>query len=252
MCFSASASFGLGAVCVTVGVATLQRAREPDLMIAALPLLLGAHQMIEGVVWVTHAQGLGFVAAYAFIIVAVCFWPLYLPLAVWLSETDPRRRRIIVVLGAAGLFLDANAAITLAQGVDVDFASHHIAYELRAPRLIVFDYIYLGCAVAPLFVHSSAYMMAFGVLALLFFALSVVYFTPARYSVWCFFGALSSAIVWFFVTSRGAVRAGQTRRPETRFLFRAMQFAGPVRRESNEHAIAAHATRANREGARTR
>ncbi|MCC2111445.1 MAG: hypothetical protein KDJ16_05365, partial [Hyphomicrobiales bacterium] len=83
-------------------------------------------------------------------------------------------------------------------------------YELRAPRLVVFDYIYLGCAVAPLFVHRSAYLKAYGVLALLFFALSVTYFTPARYSVWCFFGALSSAIVWFFVTSRDAARVGQT------------------------------------------
>ena len=52
MCFSPQADFTAGAVITGVGVQTLRRVRvRRELIVGALPLLLGIHQLLEGFVW---------------------------------------------------------------------------------------------------------------------------------------------------------------------------------------------------------
>ena len=52
MCFSPQADFTAGAVVAGVGVQTLRRVRvRRELIVGALPLLLGIHQLVEGFVW---------------------------------------------------------------------------------------------------------------------------------------------------------------------------------------------------------
>lgn len=202
MCFSATASFAGGALCAAVGMMALTRARRPDMLIAAIPLILGVHQAIEGFVWVSRAQECGLYAAYAFVTIAFCLWPVYVPTAVWASETDAARRKIILALGALGVFVDVNAAATLTFGFNVDFASNQISYVPKGPYFRIFDFVYLISVAGPLFVHRHPYMKAFGALIVFFFALTLLFFDPARFSVWCFFAALSSVVVYLFVLAR--------------------------------------------------
>jgi hypothetical protein len=52
VCFSPEADFTAGAVVVGVGAQTLRRVGAPrELIIGSLPLLFGAHQLVEGFVW---------------------------------------------------------------------------------------------------------------------------------------------------------------------------------------------------------
>ena len=54
MCFSASASFAAGTALVAVGAVTLSKAgHRAELGYAAIPLLFGVQQLIEGVIWLT-------------------------------------------------------------------------------------------------------------------------------------------------------------------------------------------------------
>lgn len=54
MCWSATADLVAGTAVAAVGVACVARARRArDLPLAALPLLLGAHQLVEARVWHT-------------------------------------------------------------------------------------------------------------------------------------------------------------------------------------------------------
>ena len=49
MCFSPQADFVAGAVVAGVGVETLRRVRfRRELVVGALPLLFGVHQLVEG------------------------------------------------------------------------------------------------------------------------------------------------------------------------------------------------------------
>jgi hypothetical protein len=70
---------------------------------------------------------------------------------------------------------------------------------------LVFDYLYAACVTGPLLLHRSIYLRIFGCLIRLFFGVSILVFNPARYSVWCFFAAVCSIVLYLFVASRNGL-----------------------------------------------
>ncbi|MBV9309397.1 MAG: hypothetical protein JOZ73_01115, partial [Solirubrobacterales bacterium] len=112
MCFSPEADFTAGAVVVGVGVQTLRRVRvRQELVIGSLPLLLGAHQLIEGFVWL-WLQGrvsgaLGDTAREAYIVLADAVLPAAVPIGFALLEPDRRRARLLWPFAVAGSLLAA-------------------------------------------------------------------------------------------------------------------------------------------------
>ncbi len=209
MCFSAAASFSAAAVCGAIGAAALRRARKPDLMLAAIPMLFGAHQALEGAVWLTVAEGWGRCAGYSFASIAFCFWPVYTPLAARLSEPDARRRTWMLPFLVLGVAVAVLAASVLLSGLKIDFATHHIKYLPRRRYPLIFDYLYAAAVVGPLLICRSIYLRIFGGSILAFFGVSTLLFNPARYSVWCFFAAASSVVLYFFIASRSASPQGR-------------------------------------------
>jgi hypothetical protein len=202
MCFSASASFSAAAVCAGIGVMTVRRARKPDLMLACIPIVFSLQQALEGFVWLTKAAGCGRDAGYGFAIIAFCLWPLYVPVATWRSETDPRRRAYMLSFALPGAALAAAAAWVLFVGLKIDFATNKIQYLPTTRNPLIFDYLYAVCVTGPLLLHRNIYLRLFGILILVFFGLSTLLFNPARYSVWCFFAAICSIVLYLYVASR--------------------------------------------------
>lgn len=75
MCWSATADLVAGTAIAAVGVACVAQVRRArDLPLAALPLLLGAHQVIESVVW-RSAGGAG-PATVAWAVIALPLLPV--------------------------------------------------------------------------------------------------------------------------------------------------------------------------------
>ena len=202
MCFSATASFSAAVVCAGIGVVTVRRARAADLMLAFIPIIFSLHQALEGVVWLTDAEGWGRCSGYGFAIIAFCLWPLYVPVATWRSESDTQRRTLMLCFAALGAVIVAGAAWVLYPGLKIDFATNKIQYLPTRRYPFVFDYIYAACVTGPFLLHRNIYLQVFGCLILVFFGVSEVLFNPARYSVWCFFAAVSSIILYLFVSSR--------------------------------------------------
>jgi hypothetical protein len=171
-------------------------------MLAFIPIVFSLHQALEGVVWLTGAQGVGRCAGYSFATIAFCLWPLYVPLAAWLSEANARGRRFMLAFLALGAPIAVAAASVLHSGLKIDFATHHIQYLPGRRYPLIFDYLYAIAVTGPLLVHSSKYVKLFGGLIVTFFAVSTLIFNPARYSVWCFFAAGSSVALYFFAVFR--------------------------------------------------
>src|SRR4051794_12098656 len=58
MCFSAPASFIVGATLIAAGVATFQRAQSwREMPLGAVPLLFAGQQFVEGVLWLRLESG---------------------------------------------------------------------------------------------------------------------------------------------------------------------------------------------------
>ena len=114
MCFSAEADFVSGAVIGAVGVATLTKVEHPrEIPLAALPLALALHQVVEGFVWRDLDSGMPRSSGTAVTIYLLFAWavlPVLAPLAIMLIEPPGRRRRriaVFVVLGAIARRLPA-------------------------------------------------------------------------------------------------------------------------------------------------
>ncbi|MFF9260895.1 DUF6629 family protein, partial [Streptomyces longwoodensis] len=91
MCWSATADLVAGTAVAAVGVASVARTRRArDLPLAALPLLLGAHQLVEARVW--HLGGGEGPATLAWAVIALPLLAVWVPVAVWCAGPGPARR----------------------------------------------------------------------------------------------------------------------------------------------------------------
>lgn len=202
MCFSATASFSAGVVLVGLGTLTLRAVRDPrELLLASIPLLFGIQQLVEGVIWLTfryEAPLLNSVMTHLFAFFSHVLWPVYVPAAVLLIEPPGWRRTALAVFVACGFAVGAYLMYTLVAFTVVSRPTgQHIEYV--SPHFFaaaVMSLYLLSTTVSPLF-STYRLVRVFGVLALLSFG-AVYYFYAAWFiSVWCFFAAILSVIIYF-------------------------------------------------------
>ena len=212
MCFSASASFSAGAVLLGLGALTLKSARRSrELPFAAIPLLFAIQQLSEGVIWLTfryEAPQVNAVMTHVYSFFSHVLWPVYVPMAVLLIESPGWRRRALLAFIAAGVavgayllyFLFAFPIVSRPIGQHIEYVSPHF-FAMAAMTLYL-----LSTTVSPIF---SRYPMVnvFGILALLSFGAAYYFYATWFISVWCFFAALLSAVVFVhFVRHRGGTQ----------------------------------------------
>ena len=99
MCYSATASFIAGGLLTVAGAVTLKRAaNSAELPFAAVPLLFGIQQIVEGAIWLSFrydASEIRNIASYIYTLFAYVLWPIYIPIAIGLTEQFAWRRKLI-------------------------------------------------------------------------------------------------------------------------------------------------------------
>ena len=209
MCFSATASFSAGALLLGLGTLTLKSARHPrELAFAAIPLLFAIQQLSEGVIWLTfryEAPQLNTVMTHVYSFFSHVLWPAYVPVAVLLIEPPGRRRRALLVFVAAGVAVGAYLLYVLVAfpvvsrtiGQHVEYVSPHFF------AAAVITLYLLSTAFSPI-LSTHRMVTVFGVLALSSFAMAYAFYATWFISVWCFFAALLSAVVYLQFLPRKA------------------------------------------------
>ncbi len=98
MCFSPTASFISGSILITTGIYSLRQVRSSSAVpFASIPLLFGIQQIVEGVVWLSFGSvTLHSIATTMFVMFSHVFWPIFVPLAIWLIEKNPIRKKMIL------------------------------------------------------------------------------------------------------------------------------------------------------------
>lgn len=205
MCFSATGSFGVAAVLAGVGVvSTTQKKIDTHHILAATPLLFAAQQVAEGVVWRTinrpDASTLNLAAIAAFLGFALVVYPTWSPLALFLPERDPRRRKILGGLLAFGVCASVYAAALLLQQRPVArIANHSITYDYDkvGSSLVLALYLpgYVIPTVVPFFVSTMKHARVMGGVLVVGLVATFVIKRQALTSVWCFFAAIMSGVI---------------------------------------------------------
>lgn len=205
MCFSAGASFGASAVLLGAGVVTLSQTRSrSEWAFAGIPLLFAVQQFSEGLLWwaLTDPAYASWkeLSTYVFFFFAQVFWPVWIPLSVWLLEKKALREKVLRIFLVAGVLLAIYLIISIAQfGVMAFIEKYHIRYGPRYPFGVVRTILYILIVLGPFFISSVKKMRVFGACASVALVVTLVFFKGFLVSIWCFFAAIISLLIWWIL-----------------------------------------------------
>ncbi|MGP0052162.1 MAG: DUF6629 family protein [Solirubrobacteraceae bacterium] len=214
MCFSPEADFTAGAVVVGVGVATLRRVREPrELIVGALPLLFGIHQLVEGFVWLglrgEVPGGVEDAAKEGYIVYAQAILPVIVPLGLTLLEPDRRRTRWMWPLVAGGLLLGAYLLWQItAFPVGAHETARCIDYTTHTPNDAAFGVVYVLVTCGPALMSSRRYLRWFGVVSMVGAVAVAVVRVDELTSLWCLYVAVVSVLILEHFRRQRAIDGG--------------------------------------------
>jgi hypothetical protein len=208
MCFSAEASFAGSAIISAIGVATLTKIKKPaEILFASIPLIFGIQQCAEGVLWITLRSGgheaLENIATYIFLVTALVIWPTMIPLSIWFIEKVKKRKKVLTYLIFLGGILSVFYAFCLIfYNVTPQIQSFHIQYvdEIHEILVKIVFVCYLVTTITPIFISSVKRMWIFGILIAVSCLITGIFFTQYLTSVWCFFAAIISILVYWILS----------------------------------------------------
>ena len=191
-----------------IGVDALRHVRQRrELPIAALPVLLGVHQLVETFVWWQlqgHVSaGVGHAATIAYLFIAFVMVPVYVPFAIRSIELEPARRALMLPFIALGAVVATVLLVSLIRDpVSVSLETRHLAYNIGVPygALIVAAYIVATCG--SLLVSGYRYIVVFGLINLPVIALLAISARSGFASLWCAWAAVTSTLIAAYLRQR--------------------------------------------------
>jgi hypothetical protein len=181
-------------------VATVIKAeRKAQIPFAMIPFLFGVQQIVEGMLWLTFRfddQLLNVTMTYLFVLFSHILWPIFLPFSIGLMETVAWRKKVISAFQITGIAVGLYLLYFIVRYPVASEVHGHMVYVLPyVKEQPVLEFYLAATCVAPLF-SSHRIIKIFGVLALLLFMVAYWYYTVAFFSVWCFFAAVLSGVVY--------------------------------------------------------
>lgn len=199
MCFSATASFTAGVSLSAMGVVTVRKAKtKTELPFALIPLIFGVQQLLEGLVWVSFGTSwLNWAATHSFVMFSHVFWPIFAPFSLMLLEHDRVRRKIMVFFFGVGLAVGlAELYLIITQPIASSIAANSIVYTVPGAFGFLTIFLYLMATCLSCAFSSYPMVKVFGLTLFASFLAAYYFYAETCLSVWCFFAAILSLIVF--------------------------------------------------------
>jgi hypothetical protein len=119
-----------------------------------------------------------------------------------LMEENARKKKIIRLLLYTGLSVSLYYSCCLIfLNVTPEIMGYHIRYDSDFPKLISIPVfiLYLVATITPLFISSIQRTHLLGILMFFSCLVTAIFFTQYLTSVWCFFAALISAVIFWIL-----------------------------------------------------
>lgn len=202
MCFSPEADIAGGLVISAIGVDAVRHIghRREFAALAWIPLLLGAHQFIEALTWLWlqgHVpRGIGYLALWAYLLIALVVLPVAIPLAVIALEPTKLRKWMMMPFAGLGAVIGVLLFAAMINGpVDVKLAPYYLSYGIQLPDGYLIGGLYVAAVCGPLLLSGYRHVTIFGIVNLLAVIVIGKLITSGFASVWCAWAALSSGAI---------------------------------------------------------
>ncbi|MFG2459879.1 DUF6629 family protein [Streptomyces sp. NPDC048523] len=205
MCWSATADVVAGAAIASVGAACLIRTRRAgDLPLAALPLLLGAHQLVEARIW--HVGGGTGAATVTWAVIALPVLVVWVPVGVWCAAPRRAGRRVAALVAVGALTAAFLAHGLTTRPVRAEIRGHTMAYVIGLPRAELLVAGYLIATVGALLLSGDRWLTGLGVLAGAGALVCWLLWRLEFVSTWCALAAVCSVVLYGWASRRPAPR----------------------------------------------
>jgi hypothetical protein len=202
MCFSAQADVVGGIVVGAIGVDACRhlRGRNDHLLLAALPVLLGVHQLDEAFVWwgverrVPH--DVGRVALWIYLLIAFVVLPMFVPFAVLALEPTHARRWRMAPFIVLGFFLSVDLLASMVRGpIGATHHPYHLAYDIPVSHGGVVVALYVLAVCGSLVFSGYRHVEIFGFANIVAVAILAWLTLDGFASLWCGYAALSAGAI---------------------------------------------------------
>jgi hypothetical protein len=200
MCFSAPVSLISSGVLVLAGTGSMLKAKKNMRYVAAVPFIFAIQQFLEGMQWIAINSGAAaLVIGYLFLFFAFLVWPVYIPLTVYLNEKNKQRRKIIKYFLIIGSLITVYLFAALySQPMNIAVVIRSICYDINFPLRTFVGILYVLILCGSLFLSSDKYFRFFGLLMFVSSMFSWFVFKTTFTSVWCFFSAVLSVLIYLY------------------------------------------------------
>lgn len=207
MCFSPSASFSASAALTLTGALALRRvSARRELLFASIPIFFAGQQFIEGLLWLVLLRQ-STISPYwltqGYVIFVGLLWPILPSLSLWMIEPESLRRRKMLVVLATGFWvafytLDGVLRFPISASV----ANYCIDYDypIHQSHLMLVPYVIATCGA--FFLSSFAMIRWLGIINVTAFIITYYFYRYDLASVWCFFAAAISGLIYLHFERR--------------------------------------------------
>lgn len=204
MCFSATASFTASAALSAIGILTLRKTTtHKEYVLASIPFIFALQQAIEGWIWLSLLHGgnetTRFWLTQLFVSFAGIVWPTAVPLGLYLIEREEGRKRIMTLIVGLGALIALYTLYMMSiAGANAQILNRCIYYShpVEQTNYVLLAYIIATCSA--FFISSERSLMWLGVVNLAAFYISYELFRGNLVSVWCFFAAIVSGLIYSY------------------------------------------------------
>lgn len=206
MCFSAQASIVSSIVLVGIGIASAKKAYPHKSLypFALLPIFFGIQQAFEWLVWTGFDQNNSdyiYYGSLGFLFFGLIFWPFWMPYSVYHLEHKPRRKKVLKWFIAIGLICSATILWLGCCSFTTLISQMHLEYSIPGldNHAYILTALYTLATIVPYFIATYHLLWIFGLGLFFSFIASVTMFAGTIISIWCFFAALLSVLIWVIV-----------------------------------------------------
>lgn len=211
VCWSTEADLVMGGVITGAGIASVASVRRPaDLPMAFLPVLLGAHQLIEAVVWKGESGDVSPATAEfardVWVVIAFPLLPAFVPLAVLAAQWPLRRGRerrraaFFVLLGLVVCGVLSHAVASGPVGATVCGSTVRYSVGISGAPWVIAGY--LVATLGSLLFARDRLLRVLGLVCAVGAAVTARLWFHSFASTWCAVAAVASVLVLFWVRSR--------------------------------------------------
>ncbi len=218
MCFSAGASFTAAAGLSLISLLSIKQVRtKKTIPIALTPLFFGIQQASEGFVWVTLNNGdttslLHVSSMYVFLFFAGMFWPTWISASLYWAEDIYKRKQLLFKIICLGILVSLLFLwYWLLKTSGAVITHHHIDYPVDPYPFdctnpiycrigsLTLSFLYFFVTLVPFFISSVPYMKLLGIIIGMSAIIAYIFYLMAFPSVWCFFAAVCSLIIYWIL-----------------------------------------------------